>query len=607
MIYNFFNNFTFLFLFFLLFSQSNQKIIKNNINNNNNDEPIEITSNYVYPKINDSDYYYITIFGTNDIHGKVFPVVFTDPNDPNNDYYYGGIEYIYAYKKILKEEWGNRFLWLDAGDQFQGGLEFMLSNGTIMKDFYNFVGLDGMTIGNHEFDYDLDFLKSRIENDSFPYLVSNINLNNKPLYEVWNNVINGKIYELDKVKIGVIGLATLQTKSTTSGNLTGLEILDYYNIIVKESKKLKENGANAIVLLTHFGLMCSDKENLTSNYDINIYNKSSVQTSCKETEELNVLLNKLDTSIIDVVVAGHTHNINHHWINGIPVIQSTGNQYSNVMYIPFDKETLNIVHDKIQIEGPLPSCDKIFTKSLKCTYIKPGDKSYGNLVEYTYHYKLIQIDEQLANILSDWKKIIFDKYNNIIVKNNLADDMYTNNGNETTLTNLVVDILKIISKSDFSFYNTGGYRTSWYVGKLNEVDLFLMFPFNNTLVSFEMTGEEVLRMLKNIQKNTIYPSSGLMQIIKFKKNNKLEMINAQIFDGENIQHIEKKKTYTICTNDFLAQGGSAFYNVRRWYTPRNYKEYGIIRDLITEYMKNFENITRDMFVDERHPRLVYVA
>ena len=85
------------------------------------------------------------------------------------------------------------------------------------------------------------------------------------------------------------------------------------------------------------------------------------------------------------------------------------------------------------------------------------------------------------------------------------------------------------------------------------------------------------------------------------------MINAQIFDGENIQHIEKKKTYTICTNDFLAQGGSAFYNVRRWYTPRNYKEYGIIRDLITEYMKNFENITRDMFVDERHPRLVYVA
>ena len=69
MIYNIFNIFTF---FFLLFSQSNQKIIKNKLNNKNNDEPIEITSNYVYPKINDSDYYYITIFGTNDIHGKVF-------------------------------------------------------------------------------------------------------------------------------------------------------------------------------------------------------------------------------------------------------------------------------------------------------------------------------------------------------------------------------------------------------------------------------------------------------------------------------------------------------------------------------------------------------
>ena len=591
--------------FFLFLLQSNQKMIKNNFKNKNNDETIEITSNYIYPKKNDSQYYYITIFGTNDIHGKVFPVVFTNPNDPNNQYYYGGIEYIYAYKKVLKEEWGDRFLWLDAGDQFQGGLEFMLSNGTIMKDFYNYVGLDGMTIGNHEFDYEIEYLKSRIENDTFPYLVSNININNKPLYEEWKNVINGTIYQLDKVKIGVIGLATLQTKTTTSGNLNGLEFLDYYDIIVKESKILKEKGANAIVLLTHFGLVCYDEENITSMYDINIYNSTTVQNKCKDSEELNLLLNKLNTSIVDVVVAGHTHFINHHWINGIPVIQSTGNQYSHVMYIPFD-ENLNIVREKIQIEGPLPSCEKIFTKNLKCTYVKPGDKSFGNLIGYTYHNKLIQIDEELAKILSDWKKIIFEKYNNVIVKNNLAEDMYTNNGNETTLTNLVVDVLKIISHSDFSFYNTGGYRTSWYVGKLNEVDLFLMFPFNNTLVSFEMTGEEVLRMLKNIQKNTIYPSSGLMQIIKFRKN-KLQMINAQIFDGENIQNIEKNKTYTVCTNDFLAQGGSAFYNVRKWYTPRNYKEYGIIRDLVTQYMKNFEYITRDMFVDERHPRLVYVA
>ena len=603
---NTFKNFSFLILFFiLLLGQSNQKMIKNGIKNKNNDETIEITSHYTYPTKDDPEYYYIAIFGTNDIHGKVFPVVFTDPNDPNNDYYYGGIEYIYAYKKILKKQWEGRFLWLDAGDQFQGGLEFMLSNGTIMKDFYNFVGLDGMTIGNHEFDYGIDYLKSRIENDSFPYLVSNININNKPLYDEWKNVVNGKIYQLDKVKVGVIGLATVQTKSTTSGDLTGIEILDYYEIIKNESKKLKAEGANVIVLLTHFGLICYEKENIPSKYDINIFNHSTVQGNCKDSEEINELLKKLDTSIVDVIVAGHTHDINHHWINNIPVMQSTGNQYSNVMYIPFN-ETFDIVREKIQIEGPLPSCEKIFTKSLKCTYVKPGNKSFGELTKYTYHNELIQIDEDLSNILSDWKKIIFDKYNNIIVKNNLAEDMYTDNGNETTLTNLVVDIIKMISNSDFCFYNTGGYRTSWYVGKLNEVDLFLMFPFNNTLISFEMTGEEVFRMLKNIQRNTIYPGSGLNQLIKITSKGKLQMVNAQIFDGETYKNIEKNKTYTVCTNDFLAAGGSAFYKVRKWYTPRNYKEHGIIRELVTEYMKNFEIITRDMFVDEKHPRLVYV-
>jgi 2',3'-cyclic-nucleotide 2'-phosphodiesterase (5'-nucleotidase family) len=52
--------------------------------------------------------------------------------------------------KNISEYTGN-VLYLDAGDQFQGGIESssLVSNGSIMNDFYNTVKIDGGAIGNH--------------------------------------------------------------------------------------------------------------------------------------------------------------------------------------------------------------------------------------------------------------------------------------------------------------------------------------------------------------------------------------------------------------------------------------------------------------------------
>jgi len=40
---------------------------------------------------------------------------------------------------------------LDAGDQFQGGIESskLISSGQIMNDFYNVIRVAGSSIGNH--------------------------------------------------------------------------------------------------------------------------------------------------------------------------------------------------------------------------------------------------------------------------------------------------------------------------------------------------------------------------------------------------------------------------------------------------------------------------
>lgn len=578
---------------------------------------IDISSHYSPPKPNNNTYFFIPIIGTNDLHGKIFPVRFKKPEkvDEELDYYlHGGAEFIYAYSQILREEWGeDRVLWLDAGDQFQGGKEFVDTNGTIMSTFYNHSKIDAMALGNHEFDFGIDYLKSFIKNSNYPYLVANVynTTSKKYIYEEWENVRKSmvktiKVEDDKEIKIGIIGLATVNTPTTTNGSPKEFEYQSYKKIIEEEAKILRENeGVNAVLLLSHLGPVCKGESEQYDKFYINLRNSQSEDTKCDETQEINVLLKSLEKDTIDAIIAGHTHDLVHHWINNVPVIQSTGNQYSNILYLPFIKENDKYKLDKkeIVIEGPLPSCEKVFNNSLRCDYVQKGDLSKGNLTEYSFHNKLIKMDESLKQLFDEERKKIEKELDKTIVESEIF--LETIGDKETSLANMVVDIGRRISGADFAFYNLGGYRTSWYPGSINSIDLFLMFPFDNYYVSFDMSGQEVLRMLKSINRYNIYPSSGLMQV--FKKSGKQNiLVDAKIYDGLYETNIEPYKTYRVCVNDFLFQGGSQFKRVREWYKPKNPLNYDPVRKLVTEYLKEMQIIKEDSFYDKNHPRFRYI-
>ena len=160
-------------------------------------------SNYDYPKktLEDDSTYNIVIMGTNDIHGSFFP---QKGNINNNIYDYGGLIYMGNYITNLREEWGNRFIWLDSGDQFQGGLESKISYGDIMTDFFNIMEINGSTIGNHEWDYKFDFLINRTSKAKFKYICANIKNSTSKNNIFLPNQILTSILNVDKVKVGII-------------------------------------------------------------------------------------------------------------------------------------------------------------------------------------------------------------------------------------------------------------------------------------------------------------------------------------------------------------------------------------------------------------------
>ena len=77
---------------------------------------------------------------------------------------------------IIKDQYPDHTLILDAGDQFQGGIQSspLISQGKIMNDFYDAIGLQAQAIGNHEFDFGPDFLNPYYEEKEGKVLAANL-------------------------------------------------------------------------------------------------------------------------------------------------------------------------------------------------------------------------------------------------------------------------------------------------------------------------------------------------------------------------------------------------------------------------------------------------
>ena len=386
--------------------------------NTENEDLIEIAN---YERINpeDQNYFYLPIIGTNDIHGHFYSEKL---KIKNINYSRGGLDYLAKYINIIRKEFKNNVLYLDAGDMFRGGIESKESNGQIILDYFNLIKVDGVTLGNNEFNEKRDILEQKIKNAQFPFIVSNIYDSNKKTKKAFGeNHFTSKIYsfnvennmngKMNKIKIGVLGFTLNLQKSFIARNgYNDIEFLDYKNELILEANKLKkEEKVNAIFLFSHIDILCENGNNLI----LNLHKPPDIPDSCNKTSLLYKLLNSIDEGLIDAIISGHNHKINHCFINNTPIISSISNGfYSNIIYLAFDKRNnFKIAKEKIRIEGPLPICEKIFKKNHKCQLIK-GNKieQFLPLVNYKFHGVLIEPETLL--------KPIHDKYDNLYRKYN---------------------------------------------------------------------------------------------------------------------------------------------------------------------------------------------
>ena len=195
----------------------------------------------------------------------------------------------YYYNQLAEEEKGIYRQLLKGIQEFQGEVEIKLMNE--MK-------YDAMTIGNHEFDFDLPNMARLFKMANFPVVCSNYDVSATVLKDLVKPYI---IIERSGAKIGVFGLGAKLEGLVQATKCVGVIYNDPVQAANDVAAKLKEQGCDAVVCLSHLGVEYDRDELIPQTRNIDIVLGGHSHTFMQEPENTN---KNLDGRIVPLLHTG---------------------------------------------------------------------------------------------------------------------------------------------------------------------------------------------------------------------------------------------------------------------------------------------------------------
>ena len=436
-------------------------------------------------------------------------------------------------------------LLLAAGDMMQGSIDSNLLYGKPVIDIMNVVGVDAMTLGNHEFDWNVNVLEERIKQSRFLYVCANLidqRTGKSPAF-----VKPYMIVEREGIKIGIIGIATPETTIKTNPKMIANYIFaDPAGTVSALIPEIKEYGADLIIVLTHLDSF-TDKNGRISG-------------------DAAMLAQHLPN--IQAVISGHSHQVVAGIVNEVPIVQA--GQYGRFI-------------GKLEI-----------TVNAASRNVETADASV-----IAVDGSILHADPTVMTNLEQSLQETEPVKRKVAGQTTYALEHDRNDMTETILGQWITDIMRNTAGAEVAFYNTGGIRKGIAPGVITMGNLYEVIPFDNTICTVEMTGRQIMKVLEYglmNQKIGMVQYSGLKVIYNSQASSDRRIVAVMSGTGKPL---ELDKTYTVAINDFLAAGGDGFVVLQQ---GKKLRDTGIVvRDSLVEALG--KEATIDFRGDDRWKHL----
>ncbi|WP_029029687.1 bifunctional metallophosphatase/5'-nucleotidase [Salinarimonas rosea] len=411
----------------------------------------------------------------------------------------GGVARLAAVLEGERAENPNTFL-IHAGDTISPCLLCGFDNGAHMIALFNELDPAVFVPGNHEFDFGPEVYLERAGEATFPILAANLRgADGQPLagHE------DGRLVEVEGVKIGFFGLVTATTTQVSSPG--DLQFADELETAAAQGEALREAGADIVVAVAHSGM----------DVDFEMYN----------------------TRVADVILTGHDHDLRVVY-NGRTAMVESSSQADYVVVTHLDVT--------VEVDGA------------------ERDVSWRPRFEIV-DSATVEPNAEIAAIVEGYEAELSEALDVAIGDTAIALDSRRASvrSMETAIGNVITDAMRAATDADVALTNGGGIRAdrTYDPGTtLTRRDVFSELPFGNTTVLVTISGEDLKLALEHGYARLPEPAGSFAQISGMSV-----VVDPSEAPGSRVQEVtiggeplDPNATYRLATNDFLLRGGDGY-------------------------------------------------
>lgn len=461
--------------------------------------------------------YSLTILHTNDFHARFEPISKYDSTcsdeDSTEGKCFGGSARLVTAIADARARSNNSIL-VDGGDQFQGSLFYTYYKGKVAAEMMNMMGYDAMTVGNHEFDDGPEVLRGFMDAVNFPVLMSNADVSREELLA--GKLRKSTVIERGGERLGFIGLTPEDTSDLASPG-PNITFSDPVPAVQAEVDKLTGMGVNKIIVLSHSGYGVDQRV-------------------------------AAETTGVDVIVGGHSNtllsNVNERAVGPYPTMVRNTAIVQAYAYGKFLGE-LNVTFDD---DGNLTQA--VGEPLIMDATVAQDGATNARIAE------LAQPLDKIRNTVVATAATAIDGSRDLC------------RTQECQMGNLVADAMldRVAEQGvQIAIANSGGLRASIDPGEVTMGEVLTVLPFQNTLSTFQISGQGVIDALENGVSQGERAKGRFPQVagLKFTWDssappNEGRITEVLVMSDDGFVPIDPAATYSVATNDYVRNGGDGY-------------------------------------------------